>query len=760
MTLNETLLLSLLDKQPNTVTYFVPVFDAQQQVVDFEVAYCNEQFSVEVAVPVHQLVGQKILSILTADNKTRRVVFQQLKDAYAKNVIVDDTLYNQQLDKFFHIQRRRVDDGVLSVGRNVTGELQQRLEKEYHTQLSDLMLNSALDAWFICDAVLDEKKDVADFIITRINPNFTQLLHLSEEQVINKSYLSLFPSSREQSVFELNCRVFKTGMRERKQVHYHGDGLNAWYDISTSKLGEKSIIINFSDITHYKKTVDDAENKDALLNGILKNSANGIAYGSIMRNEKGEIVDGRSILANDAAFTLTGIPRELFLGKKSTELEPNIRESEYFRKVIHTMETGEPSTVEYFVETSGKWIEISLSRVDDEHMIIVFSDRTEQKRIAADVEQKTILLQNILTHSANGILVNEVIRNSNGDVVDSKCILANDAAAKFMDLSKEEMYSHTSAEIEPHLLETEYFKMCLSTLKTGEPFFTQYKMESTGRWLQNAVSKMDDEHLITIFTDITPTKEAQLQQEKMVAELKRSNESLEEFTRASSHDLKEPIRKVHFFINRLKTNLEEKLDEEEARLFSRMEKATERMKLLVDDLLEYSQIRSRPAEMDSVDLNQKLKVIISDLELAIQEKSAILIIGDLPTVKGYRRQLQQLFQNLITNALKYTQPSVPPVIEITSRVVEREEIDNAFSAGLTAEKYNLIEVKDNGIGFEQIDAERIFHLFTRLHGNTEFTGTGIGLSIVKKVVENHNGFVYASSEQGKGAAFYILLPVE
>jgi PAS domain S-box-containing protein len=230
-------------------------------------------------------------------------------------------------------------------------------------------------------------------------------------------------------------------------------------------------------------------------------------------------------------------------------------------------------------------------------------------------------------------------------------------------------------------------------------------------------------------------------------ELQRSNQSLEEFAHAASHDLKEPIRKIHFFTTQVKSQIGERLDESTLRSFGRIENAAQRMSLLIDDLLLYSHVRHQPHHMESIDLNLKLKNVMEDLELDIEKKKADIQVQQLPVVNGYRRQLEQLFQNLISNALKYSKADVPPIIKI-----EAQEVQKAGKA------YHLISVKDNGIGFAQEYAEKIFQMFTRLHGKAEYSGTGVGLAIVKKVVENHNGYIEVESVVNEGTVFKIYLP--
>ena len=241
-------------------------------------------------------------------------------------------------------------------------------------------------------------------------------------------------------------------------------------------------------------------------------------------------------------------------------------------------------------------------------------------------------------------------------------------------------------------------------------------------------------------------------------ELKRSNQNLEEFAYAASHDLKEPIRKIHFFADRLRGRLGNKLEEEDRRYFERMEKSTTRMASLIDDLLLYSHIGRGIMSKETVDLNHTMASVLDDLELYIEEKGAMVAVEPLPTMNGHQRQLQQLFENLIGNSLKYSKEGVLPRVWISTKLVTGFDTPLQLNAEEGSRQFHLITVRDNGIGFDQEDAERIFNVFTRLHGNTEYRGTGVGLSIARKVVENHHGYVWAEGEPGEGAIFNLLLP--
>lgn len=258
--------------------------------------------------------------------------------------------------------------------------------------------------------------------------------------------------------------------------------------------------------------------------------------------------------------------------------------------------------------------------------------------------------------------------------------------------------------------------------------------------------------------DISREKEAQeslqrsaeeLEQKvrERTAELEAANEQLKQFAYAASHDLQEPLRKIHFFSDRLKQSLGNQLPVGDRAMFDRMENAAQRMRTLIDDLLNYSHTSLGATTQAHVDLNILLREVLEDMEATILEQGAHIEAGPLPMVQGNARQLRQLLQNLLSNAIKYAQPGQPAVVRVS-----------AAEKGSNGHKVYEIYVQDNGIGFEQADSERIFHVFQRLHGRSEYAGTGIGLAIVRKVAENHGGTITAQSQPGKGSTFTLCLP--
>lgn len=247
--------------------------------------------------------------------------------------------------------------------------------------------------------------------------------------------------------------------------------------------------------------------------------------------------------------------------------------------------------------------------------------------------------------------------------------------------------------------------------------------------------------------------------EEANANMARSNQELEQFAYVASHDLQEPLRKIRAFGDILQARYKEQLTNEGVELIDRMQSATDRMKALIEDLLAFSRVSSNTRFKKDIDLDVVIQGVISDLYAAIHERKAKIQVEGLLPVTGDAMQFRQLFQNLLSNSLKFVSPDRKPEISIKGRKVKGNESGFQLTRNESRKNYLLIEVRDNGIGFEQQYSERIFQIFQRLHGNSTHPGSGIGLSIVKKVVDNHYGYIKATSQPGEGAVFNILLPL-
>ena len=240
--------------------------------------------------------------------------------------------------------------------------------------------------------------------------------------------------------------------------------------------------------------------------------------------------------------------------------------------------------------------------------------------------------------------------------------------------------------------------------------------------------------------------------------MKRSNEDLEQFAFAASHDLQEPLRKIQSFGDRLLSKYKTSIDSIGQDYISRMQSAASRMQILIEDLLAFSRvIKSHDLP---VEINMKLVVeeVMDDLSDQINRENATINFSELPAVLGSRGQIKRLFQNIIGNGIKFRNPDISPVISIAGKLIPAEEAILEFSINPEFHMYTRLEIADNGIGFDQKYAEQIFNIFQRLNGRIEFEGTGIGLAICRKIINNNKGAIKAQSKEGVGSKFIVILP--
>jgi light-regulated signal transduction histidine kinase (bacteriophytochrome) len=232
------------------------------------------------------------------------------------------------------------------------------------------------------------------------------------------------------------------------------------------------------------------------------------------------------------------------------------------------------------------------------------------------------------------------------------------------------------------------------------------------------------------------------------------NEELDQFAYVASHDLQEPLRKIMVFSDKI---LMKDHDEETEKYFRKIINSSRRMQSLINDLLSFSRHSTHISDFRETDLNQLVKEAIGELEVEVEKSKANIELGKLPVVSAIPSLMQQLFYNLISNAIKFRKKSEPPVVKIKSESIKKKELQQ-YIPNANGTNYVKITISDNGIGFDDKYAEEIFMVFKRLHSYHEYEGTGVGLSICKKIIEKHNGFIRAESKPDKGSTFVIGLP--
>ncbi|MFH6991081.1 ATP-binding protein [Flavobacterium sp. FlaQc-48] len=258
--------------------------------------------------------------------------------------------------------------------------------------------------------------------------------------------------------------------------------------------------------------------------------------------------------------------------------------------------------------------------------------------------------------------------------------------------------------------------------------------------------------LIGIIQDIHEQKQFEEELKKQVAEstqeLRRSNDDLLHFANVVSHDLKEPIRKIKTFNSLLINEYKSDFNEHSKKFLQKVEQSAQRMQNIIEGILAYSTLDKKTQPIEKINLNEMIESIKTDLELIIKEKGAILITSQLPDIEGAPILIQQLFYNLIHNALKFSKADEPPRVIISFAAVNNQDIDLV-----------QITIKDNGIGLDAIHAERIFNAFQRLHSKDQYEGNGLGLALCRKIAKRHGGTITATGEKDNGAEFIVTLPL-
>ena len=301
-------------------------------------------------------------------------------------------------------------------------------------------------------------------------------------------------------------------------------------------------------------------------------------------------------------------------------------------------------------------------------------------------------------------------------------------------------------------------------LKDGAISEIEYRLKTKqGNYIyllsSDTVFTRNQDHEVTqvigVTIDITEIKKANHALIAANQELERSNQELTSFTYVASHDLQEPLRKIRIFISRIHA---EELSENNKELFSRITSSVGRMNELIESLLNYSRANTTDINKEETDLNNVVDEVKNSLHHIIEEKNAVIELLPLPKIKVVRTQFLQLFTNIIENGIKYSKQNIAPHVQISAQIAKREEIYRSIGSNIKT-KYWKVSVADNGIGFEQQYEDKIFDMFQRLHSKTEYNGTGIGLAICKKVIQNHNGFITATGKPGIGSTFNIFIPV-
>lgn len=737
------------------------------QIIDFRLLMLNTPALLLWERPQEELVG-RLLSQLVPKSEALFLIQQfslVVEFGRAVRFEMQNGVRQDGVTLQYDILAQKQDDGVMTTFLNPSEPSQTEQALQQQSDLLQSIQTISRMGIAIYKPIRNEVGTIVDLLTIFRNRASADMFRRPIEQIKQATLLEIAPSLAGTDVLAHYYRVAETGQPQQFEYHEYSDTREAWYDISIQPWGD-GIIVNSLETTELRKTQRDKLHQSTILQQVIDNTQAGLLLAKPVRNEQADIVDFQYILTNEYNARITGKSVAEMTDALVGDLFPGWQNSDLFLHYVEAVETQRPKRITFFYEQYEikGWFDGSFNCVDG-CILYTYTDVTAFKKAELEQQQNLALLEQVMNMAPTAIVLNQSIRNEAGEIIDLRMMKLNQMAADILQNSIDKIQYRRVSRYIPGSLDTPLFEQCKQVIETGQPI--RLEVPWADRWYDFSVARFGDGVVLSA-QDITPMHHYQHQLERANTELKRSNENLQSFAFIASHDLQEPLRKIISFSDILTTQYIDQFDAHAAGIVHRINASASRMRLLIQDLLAYSQLETRQDSFTSVTIASLIQELQEhELWERIHHRQAKIRLQELPTVIADQSQMRQLFQNLLSNAIKFCAHDTTPVITVSSRLIDLASLPAGLMTVDKSEKHTSantwfveISVADNGIGFDEKYLDRIFQVFQRLHGRSEFTGSGIGLAICQKIVERHGGAITASSQPDQGSTFRVYLPAQ
>ena len=698
------------------------------QIHDFEwrYIYVNDMLARYCKRPKEELIGATIMEVFPGIEQSEIFeVYDRCMKERVSETFESGFRFPDGTMRYFELKVQPVPEGIFILSIDITDRKQkeaalQASEAHYH-----MLVDQSADGIFVCN-------ELGNY--TDVNIAGTQMTGYSKEEILQKNIADLIVESE---IARLPAELEENSNEKSisEWLFRRKDGNVFIGEISSRRMLDGRIQAVLRNITERKESELALSRSEKLYRGLFENILHGFCYcKAIFYN--GELIDYKYLAVNSEYERQTGCYN--ITGKCISEVLPELLKSDplYSETIAKVSLHGETLRYDTYVKPLNKWFAISVYSTEPEYFVCLVDDITVRKTAEERISQSEMHYRSLFEQASDIIYITDPEINFL-DINPAGCAMLGYTKEEFLQLKPIDLLFEEDLKDNP---------LKINELQSGVTVRNERRLkrkDGTALETESNGKRLESGNYMIFARDIGERKKAEVLLKQNLVDLERSNQELEQFAYIASHDLQEPLRMVGSYMQLLQKRYKGKLDADADEFIHFAVDGANRMKQLITDLLNYSKINNSVI-FASVNLNELMKEVLANLASGTNENNATITSDPLPVIKADKTQMLQLFQNLISNSLKFKRDKVEPVIHISAQLLGGEW---------------LFSIKDNGIGIETQYSEKIFVIFKQLHSKAEFKGTGIGLAVAKKIVERHKGRIWYESVLGKGTTFYFTINV-